>query len=170
MEIQIMLIETKFYRANVYFTLLCAQVQCGSKGVGNVLFICKMFWGICGLEYFKTAAWRDSYIWKQYYLCTACRKQGEKEECVKASSQPLRVGLLILLEEGRSVAELPPGDGGEGAKGDGCGPATLCRPGPSQLRQKPAAGKVKDVAMELIVFSVSWDYLELRSINQNRLW
>lgn len=43
MEIQIMLIEMKFYSANVYFTLLCAQVQCGSKGVDNVLFICKMF-------------------------------------------------------------------------------------------------------------------------------
>lgn len=89
---------------------------------------------------------------------------------MKASSQPLRVDLRILLEEGRSVAELPPGVGGEGAKGDGCGPAMLCRPGPSQLRQKPAAGKVKDVAIELSVFSLFWDYLELRSINQNSLW
>lgn len=38
-----MLIEMKFYSANVYFTLLCAEVQPGSEGADNVLFICKMF-------------------------------------------------------------------------------------------------------------------------------
>lgn len=42
MEIQIMLIEMKFYSANVYFTLLCGEVQPGSEGADNVLFICKM--------------------------------------------------------------------------------------------------------------------------------
>lgn len=70
MEMQIMLIELKFYSANVYFTLLYGEVQSGSEGADNVLFICKMLWRICGLGYFKTATWRDSYIWKQYYPCT----------------------------------------------------------------------------------------------------
>lgn len=43
MIIQIMQIEPKFYSANACFTLLCVEVQCGSKGTDNVLFICKMF-------------------------------------------------------------------------------------------------------------------------------
>lgn len=55
MEIQIMLIEMKFYSANVYFTLLCGEVQSGSEGADNVLFICKMLRRICGLGYFKRA-------------------------------------------------------------------------------------------------------------------
>lgn len=42
MEIQIMLIEMKFYSANVYFPLLCGEVQSGSEGADNVLFICKV--------------------------------------------------------------------------------------------------------------------------------
>lgn len=42
MEMQIMLIELKFYSANVYFTLLYGEVQSGSEGADNVLFICKM--------------------------------------------------------------------------------------------------------------------------------
>lgn len=42
MEIQIMLIEMKFYSANVYFTLLCGEAQSGSEGADNVLFIWKM--------------------------------------------------------------------------------------------------------------------------------
>lgn len=91
---------------------------------------------------------------------------------MKASSQPLCVDLRILLEEGRSVAELPPEDGGEGAEGDGCGPATLCRPGPSQMRQKPAAGKVKDVATELIVSlcrGITWSLEVLSRIDSGKV-
>lgn len=42
MEIQIMLIGMTFYSANVYFTLLCGEVQSGCEAADNVLFICKM--------------------------------------------------------------------------------------------------------------------------------
>lgn len=37
-----MLIEMKFYSANVYLTLLCGEMQSESEGAENVQFICKM--------------------------------------------------------------------------------------------------------------------------------
>lgn len=46
------------------------------------------------------------------------------------------------------------------------------RPGPSQLRQKPAAGKVKDVATELIVslcLGITWSLEVLNGIDSGKV-
>lgn len=51
MEIQIMLIEMKFYSANVYFTLLSSEVQSGLRE----LTISYSYVKRCGLGCFKSA-------------------------------------------------------------------------------------------------------------------
>lgn len=121
MEIQIMLIGMKFYSANVYFTLLCGEVQSGCEEADNVLFICKMLWRICGLGYFKTATWRDSYIWKQYYPCTLIAN-GERSTWKQLPSLPVRMCRSCWKKAG--VVE-----NFSGPVGQDMGPALLYRPG-----------------------------------------
>lgn len=85
---------------------------------------------------------------------------------MKAASQPPCTDVQILLEEGRSGGELLWSSGaGHGAS---IALQTWSCPDPSQLRQKTAAGKKKS-CKETHCVSVPWDYLEFRSIKQNKL-
>lgn len=91
------------------------------------------------------------------------RERGACESSFPASLY----GCADLLEEGGSGGELLWSSGaGHGAS---IALQTWSCPDPSQLRQKTAAGKKKRSCKETHCISVPWDYLEFRSIKQNKL-